>query len=744
MGRHATSWLAALAALAALVLAALPSPAAAAPGDLRAGAGRADITPPTGYYLMGWVRSDAKAAGQLTRLFARSLVLQRGNRKLALVATDLGFVPAGLVAHVVERLGPRGFDEESVIISASHTHSAPAGYSNYPAFNTVAPTSTTPTESEISSPADEQLYAFLVKRIATAIRRADRDRERAVAGWGRTKLFGVTENRSVEAHLHDHGIEREAGEGSAAEDPRGERHTIDPDVNVLRVDKVRGNRTLPIGIWSTFANHGTVVKPTFPYYNGDHHAAAARLAEQAIRRRADVPGRQEVVNAYGNSDEGDMTAGIRFSGPADAYDVGRREARAFLEGWRNAGRALSRRPALDSRWTIECFCGRQTSAGPVDSKAVVGMPFLTGSEENRGPLFDETGVPFEGYRLPAGAGPQGNKIQAVADTGSGTFPGAVPLTTARIADRAIVTVPGEMNSGMGRRLRSNAEEAVAGSGIDRVVVSGLANDFIQYFTSPKEYDRQHYEGGSTLFGRASGVFIEERLIALLEALVSGEDAPAPATDERRNGVSDEAEPFGSGASGAEATDQPGTTRRLDRASFAWQGGPQGTDRPLDRAFVVIERRSRGRWRAVDSDLGLRTLWTVNEDGAYRAQWEAPAHARAGRYRFKVNARMYRLRSKRFRLRAARDLKAEVVRRSPGRAVVALRYPAAEENVDLAWRPRRAGIARYRAKGSGSAAVTLRGGRIIVRGQSGDRIEIKPKNLRDRWGNRNANLLEIDF
>ncbi len=457
---------------------------ASASGKLRAGAGRADITPPTGYYLMGWVRSDAKAQGQLTRLFARSLVLERGGRKLALVSADLGFVPAGLVADVVERLQRRGFGEESVIISASHTHSAPAGYSNYAAFNTVAPTSTTPTAFELGSPADPQLYSFLVRRITESIRRADRDRAPAVAGWGETKLFGVTENRSIEAHLANHDIVEEFGDGSPEQDPDGVGHTIDPNVNVLRVDKLAGRRHIPIGIWSTFANHGTVVKPTFPFYNGDHHAAAARLAEAAIRRAGHVPRRQEVVNAYGNSDEGDMTAGLRYSGPADAYDVGRQEARAFVRAWRQAGARLTPRPELDSRWTIACFCGSNTAAGPVDDHAVVGMPFLTGSEENRGPLYDETGVPFEGYRLPVGAGPQGHKIQSVPDTG-GTFPTAVPLTTARVADRAIVTIPGEMTSGMGRMLRSDAEEAVAGSGIDRVVISGLANDFIQYFVSPR-------------------------------------------------------------------------------------------------------------------------------------------------------------------------------------------------------------------------------------------------------------------
>src|SRR5687767_15302926 len=107
---------------------------------------------------MGWVRSDSRAEGQLTRLFARSIVLQRGNRKLALVSVDLAAVPAGLVADAAQRVARRGFSESNVIVSGSHTHSGPAGYFNYPAFNTVAPTDTTPTDFEVASPADPQLY----------------------------------------------------------------------------------------------------------------------------------------------------------------------------------------------------------------------------------------------------------------------------------------------------------------------------------------------------------------------------------------------------------------------------------------------------------------------------------------------------------------------------------------------------------------------------------------------------------
>ena len=117
------------AVVAVLVALAFCSPAGAA--TLDAGVGRSDVTPPTGFPTMGYVRSDAIARGQHTRLFARAIVLRDGKRKLALVTTDLGFTPGGLLVEVVNQLQKRGFSERNVIISASHTHSAPAGYANF-------------------------------------------------------------------------------------------------------------------------------------------------------------------------------------------------------------------------------------------------------------------------------------------------------------------------------------------------------------------------------------------------------------------------------------------------------------------------------------------------------------------------------------------------------------------------------------------------------------------------------------
>ena len=52
----------------------------------------------------------------------------------------------------------------------------------------------------------------------------------------------------------------------------------------------------------------------------------------------------------------------------------------------------------------------------------------------------------------------------------------------------------------GRRLNNTVATKLQGSGIDHVVLAGYANEYTQYVATKEEYDQQHYEGASTLFG----------------------------------------------------------------------------------------------------------------------------------------------------------------------------------------------------------------------------------------------------
>ena len=445
---------------------------------------------------------------------------------------------------------------------------------------------------------------------------------------------------------------------------------------------------------------------------------------------------------FGNTDEGDVSSGLDRSGPAAADYVGRVEARATLRAWRLAGRRMTRRPVLDSRWTRMCFCGQETVAGPVGTEAALGLPFLTGSEENRGPLYDVTQVSFEGTRNPVAAEPHGHKI--VVPLPPGSNPTAVALGVARIGDRLIATVPGEATAEAGRRMRA-AVSQVAGPGIGRVVLSGLANDYAHYFTTPEEYDLQHYEGGATEYGRTSSLAVSEALVDLAGRLREGQPAPEPYAYDSTNGVSANAEPFGPGAEEGEALEQPADVRRLGHAGFAWRGGPLGLDRPLDRAFVRVERRAGRRWRRYADDLGLQITWRVADGGRYESVWEPPVHAPLGRYRIVVSANRYRLESATFRVRRSLGLEPRLIPAGAGRAAIELAYPQPAGLSDFTWRPGAASGGRVELRLQGRRIVLRsRGRRFGVAARSGDAITIPAGAARDRHGNANgtAALLRV--
>ena len=87
----------AAALVAAAAAATAPGAAAAAP-PLRAGVGRADITPPTGYYMQGWVRSDAKTTGEHTRLWARVIVLKPAEHTVNTIHIGHGVFRKGVLS----------------------------------------------------------------------------------------------------------------------------------------------------------------------------------------------------------------------------------------------------------------------------------------------------------------------------------------------------------------------------------------------------------------------------------------------------------------------------------------------------------------------------------------------------------------------------------------------------------------------------------------------------------------------
>src|SRR5579872_1175073 len=107
--------------IAAAMLTALPSFAAV----LRAGTAKVDITPTGGEQLWGYEDRVKPATGALDPLYARVLVLEAGDTRLAIVTLDLGrsFGPPAI--QQLRESARRCSKISCLLVTASHTHSAP-------------------------------------------------------------------------------------------------------------------------------------------------------------------------------------------------------------------------------------------------------------------------------------------------------------------------------------------------------------------------------------------------------------------------------------------------------------------------------------------------------------------------------------------------------------------------------------------------------------------------------------------
>ena len=97
---------------------------------LQAGAARRVITPPVGVSMSGWnprATGDIQACYVRDELYAKALVLQRGDRAWALLAVDLTGVDAVATAQIRKGVAEEtALAPEAIMICATHTHSGPA------------------------------------------------------------------------------------------------------------------------------------------------------------------------------------------------------------------------------------------------------------------------------------------------------------------------------------------------------------------------------------------------------------------------------------------------------------------------------------------------------------------------------------------------------------------------------------------------------------------------------------------
>ncbi len=691
-------------AVLAVALAAVSLPASANAAPLSAGVETTDITPENGGTTFGFVRPDIAVKGIHTRLMGRALVLDDGDTQVALLSTDLGipFAKDSLVARVQDL----GFTHETILYTGTHTHSGPGS-----------------------------LADWQVEQLARAIRRAHADRVPVRAAWGTRRVLDVNRNRSIEAHLANHGLDQFYGQGHPEDDPFGEDHSRDTRLRILRVDRLSGE---PLAGWIHFPVHLTTSAPDVDIWDTDLAGAATHHLETVIATEG-------FTAFYTNGALGDLMPRFDSYNRTAAMDLhGRRIAAKAWRAWRAAGKRLRPDVDVDVRWTRSCYCGQEIEPGKrISDTPFWGLSFFGGSEDGAS-IFHES-LSTEGRRLPEDAAHpvHGRKIIV----SRGLVHEQVPeIHVIRIGDRLLLGAPGEPSVEMGRRFEA-AVRAELPSGVTDPVVVGLANNYMGYLTTPEEYEMQHYEGGHTVYGVWTSLLARDAFVALTRSLALGEPAPPPDEPPALGGTAPGAFPAGD-AEGTITEEPPASVTRFDTVSIAWTGSPNGVDRPVDTPFVTLERFARRRWQPSDTDLGLSFIWR-EEEGDYTARYEVPGWQRPGRHRLRITSATYDLQSRPFKVRRSKGIKLRgVVRRRAGRRLVVVgQNPAPDPERAILWRPT--------MPIGGKAVLRVRRHRVVAhwrqrrfawvarpprRVRKGARVNVV--RLRDAYGNRIARRMRV--
>jgi neutral ceramidase len=80
-------------------------------------------------------------------------------------------------------------------------------------------------------------------------------------------------------------------------------------------------------------------------------------------------------------------------------------------------------------------------------------------------------------------------------------PQVLPVQFVEIGDLVLVSIPFEITTTAGRRLKKGIENLYAQEGKREVILCPYANSYSGYITTFEEYQQQMYEGGHTVFGQ---------------------------------------------------------------------------------------------------------------------------------------------------------------------------------------------------------------------------------------------------
>jgi len=608
----------------------------------RVGAGIHDITGPVAEArMLGYAMPFQVTGGLRNRLHSRAFVIEDAcaDRAIAIAVADLCMVTQAVSEAVLERLAARfgdRFTRQNVLLSATHTHSGPGGYSHYALYN-----------SSVFG-FSESAFETAVDGIVESIARAQSNIEPAVIRIAESEVADAGINRSLEAYRRNPADERARYDSPT-----------DRTMTLLRFDGA--DRAL--GVLNWFAVHATSMGNRNLLVNGDNKGFAAHAFEE--RMAASEDGAAPFVAAFAQGSEGDVSPNIHGGadgGGADDFESteisGAKQLRAALQLFAEAKDVVS--GTIDYKHVFVAM-DRVRIASAADRAtcpAAIGLSMLAGAEDGRG-------VGREGLscaepdsllgRLACWVTTDDCQAEKPVAVTMGSkwprpwSPSVLPLQLLRIGQLVVAALPFEVTTMSGRRFAHRVAAALRPVGVEHVVVASLSNAYSGYVATREEYAVQHYEGASTHFGPWTQLALEQELGRLAAAMREGETLPegpqppdlsmwqfpAPARPLF------DATSFGVGFGDVESDVAP-AYRPGDVVEAVFWGAHPGSDSLIEGSFVEIEKRAGDGWQVIADDADWETEMTWQRDyclpafacSLIRVRWYTDENVAAGTYRLR--------------------------------------------------------------------------------------------------------------
>lgn len=467
---------------------------------LRAGVAEVDITPAPGLSLFGHGPEGRVSRGYRGRLRCRVLYVADHDDDFAWAVCDLA-APSGLLhRRVAERtLAQLGLGADRLAISATHTHGGPAHYFGNESYSGLMST---------RNPGfDERVLDWLAERIAQGVQLA-RHHAQSGAGarlsWHRGALQrGLSRNRSLGPHCANPSPLGQLP--STCKTPtESVLDEVDRRISVLRVEQAAspGGPFATVGLFAVLGMHPTAIPNTNVLYHADLFGIAARELESRF------PGAKIAI---ANGIEGDVSPTLSEQSWSEAERLGHAIANDI---W-----ATSQSPALTTGTELERAYHEldlpplEDFGGGLCRDGAMGNAMAGGAEDGR-TIFWHLKQAREGARRATPEGCQGYKLSWSAGLTKGrwAFPRLAMFQVIRLGGATLVPLPYEITTSAGLWLRDKLE-----SGGDNAVLVGLSNEYLQYVTTRREYDKQHYEGASVIYGPGSNDRFSREVVDLIKA-----------------------------------------------------------------------------------------------------------------------------------------------------------------------------------------------------------------------------------